>query len=128
VQPAPLAGHGGRGRGDELAVTVHSNQLVAIEALPTTETLIYTVPANKRTIVKSVIATNTNAAANTVAIEVYSGATLLGFFRLYQAAANATGDTVNMELWLVLVTGQTLKGLCSHANSTLLISGSELDI
>jgi hypothetical protein len=128
VQPAPPAGHGGRGRDDELVVSVHSNQLAATTGLGTTEITLYTVPTGKRTIVKSVVLLNTNAAANIAALEVYSGATLLAFMRFYLAITATAGDTVNAQTWFVLNAGQTLKGIATKASVSVLISGSELDI
>jgi hypothetical protein len=108
-------------------VSVHSNQLATV-TVGTTEVTCYTVPTGKRTIVKNIVACNTNAAANTVAIEVYNGATLLAFFRLYTAIEETPGDTVSMLPWIVLNAGQTLKAVSAHASTVLLISGSELTV
>jgi hypothetical protein len=127
VQRAPPAGLLQREPGAGNDVSVHSNQLAATTGLGTTEITLYTVPTGKRTIVKSIVLLNTNAAANIVAIEVYNGATLLAFMRFYLAIEATAGDTVNAQTWFVLNAGQTLKGIATKASASVLISGSELD-
>jgi hypothetical protein len=128
VHPAPPAGSLRAKSRAGAAVSVHSNQLAATTGLGVTEITLYTVPTGKRTIVKSVILLNTNAAANIAALEVYNGATLLAFMRFYLAITATAGDTVNVSTWFVLNAGQTLKAIATKASVSVLISGSELDI
>lgn len=107
-------------------MTTRSTQLGIDVGVGTTEVTLYTVPTGKRSIVKGLQMTNTNAAANFTAIEVYSGATLLGFWREYMAAGGVTGDSITKELWLVLNAGQALKAVSHAASVSVIVSGAEL--
>jgi hypothetical protein len=108
-------------------VSVHSD-LLAAAVQGTTEATLYTVPTGKRTIVKSVVACNTNAAANIVAIEGYSAGTLIWFYRVYLAIEATSGDSSLTLPWIVMDAGQQLRAVATKASAYLAISGSELNI
>lgn len=107
-------------------MTVHSTQLGANEAVGTTEVTIYTVPANIRTIVKGLQLVNNSGSANFIALELYSGSTLLGYWREYMGAAGASGDSITKEIWMVMNAGQTFKAVCHAVSISVILSGSEL--
>lgn len=93
--------------------------------LTTSASAIYTVPANKTTIVKQIIATNTSASAATFTL--YIGAASAGN-AIFSATTVLANDSLVINTSQVLSTGEVLRALAS-ANTTinLTISGVEND-
>ena len=107
-------------------MTVHSTQLGLALTIGTGGTTLYTVPAGKRTIVKSVVLQNLNAAAAQATIAIYNGATELAQWGVHLAAAGAAGDSNADQIWVVLNAGQRLKVFAGAASCSAVASGSEL--
>jgi hypothetical protein len=109
-------------------VTVRSKLLGINASIPTTGTVIYTTPANTRTICKDIIVTNNGGAAAKANIAVLSGATILFNFQLPMAASGAAGDFVDHPLWLVLLPGYSIKVFASVGTIQACLSGAELPL
>jgi hypothetical protein len=109
-------------------VTVHSNQLGFGSAIGVGTTTLYTVPAGKRTIVKSIQTQNLNAAAQRVVYSVKNGATTKWQWSEHPAAVNAAGEFVDRQTWIVMVTGDFLTVTVAAASVEVGVSGSELDL
>ena len=107
-------------------MAVHSTQLATVNAVGTSYSVAYTVPANKRTIVKSIVAWNTFAGANTLQVRIRSGSTTLCTFEFHLATTGAAGDTIYELPWIVLHTGQTLELAVGSSSASVIISGAEL--
>lgn len=109
-------------------MAVHSTQLGANGAIGTGGYTIYTCPAGKRTIVKTIVLQNTAAASNRVGINLslVGGGSVLWHVTL-GASASATESEV-YDLWLVMNAGDSLR-LTPAANSIEAVaSGSELTV
>ena len=93
--------------------------------LTTSASAIYTVPANKTTIVKQIIATNTSASAATFTL--YIGAASVGN-AVFSGTSVAANESLVINTSQVLSTGEILRALAS-ANTAinLTISGVEND-
>jgi hypothetical protein len=104
----------------------HSTQLGHVLDTGSGISTLYTVPAAKRTILKSIVAQNYNAAANVLTVSVWSGSTELFQWAYYLAANPGNGDSVLSLPWVVLNTGQLLKVQTLHASLTVVASGAEL--
>jgi hypothetical protein len=109
-------------------VTVHSTQLGAHQNVGASYVTLYTVPAGKRTIVKSIWARNSNAAAQVAAVQLLlaSGADI--FFFIPLAASPAAGSTLFMPLWVVLNQGDVIKYAAGGTNGDVIVSGAELTV
>lgn len=108
-------------------MTVHSNQLGFGHALGVGTTTLYTCPSLKRTIVKSIVVENTNAATQRLIFQVKNGATTKVQWCEHPAAGSAAGETVFRDLWVVLVAGDVLQVIVAAASVDVIVSGSELD-
>jgi hypothetical protein len=128
VQRAPLAGHGRDPADGVLAVTVYSTQLGSNATINTSGSTIYTVPAGKRTIVKSLAVANFFAGANNAVIAYFHGATLLGYHNVHLATAGSSGDTEVSQPYVVLNAGDSIKVTPSNNGVAVLASGSELTL
>lgn len=93
--------------------------------LTTSAVAIYTVPANRTTIVKQLVATNTSASAATFTLYIGTATAANAVFNATSVAAN---DSLVINLSQVLTTGEVLRALAS-ANTAinLTISGVEND-
>lgn len=93
--------------------------------LTTSAVAIYTVPANRTTIVKQLVATNTSASAATFTLYIGAATAANAVFNATSVAAN---DSLVINLSQVLATGEVLRALAS-ANTAinLTISGVEND-
>jgi hypothetical protein len=109
-------------------MTPRSTQLCAAHITSGSLGLVYTVPAGKRTIVKSLTCYNDHAGTNYLQVVGYTGATELFQVRVYMAAAGSTGDTQELMLWLVLNAGQTVEMAAEASGVQVLMSGAELDL
>lgn len=107
-------------------MTVHSTQLGLELTFSTTHTTVYTVPAGKRTIVKSILIQNQTAAAGTVTIWVQVGSTQLFAINYHLTAAGSVGDSVTLAPWLVLNAGQSLVVATQAGSAGIAFSGAEL--
>lgn len=107
-------------------MTVHSTQLGAHQTIGTGGVTIYTVPANKRAIVKSIWIRNTAGAAQTAAFALIltGGATITIFQPL--AASPAAGSSLYLDLWVILNAGDALKITAGAASLDAIVSGTEL--
>lgn len=109
-------------------MTVHSTQLGHGTAITTAGSVIYTVPAGKRAIVKSVALLNLYAGTNRVLVNftlaaggsVYL-ATTLGAF------ASAT-ESIQLNTWVVLNPGDKIEIDPGSGNVTAIASGAELTL
>lgn len=97
-------------------------RLVGPTVLTTSSVLAYTVPANKTSIIKQVVVTNTTASAATFTLRIGVNDAI------FNAVSVAANDTMLINLSQVLAAGETLYAVAS-ANSTLnlTISGIEND-
>lgn len=109
-------------------MTVHSTQLGADLTLGTGATTLYTVPAGKRTIVKSIVVCNGNAAANFVGFGVIRAGVTIANFRYFVAATSTSGDTVSDLPWIVLNAGDQLLAQAHLASVSVIVSGAELGL
>ena len=109
-------------------MTVHSTRLGAGSALGTGPTTLYTVPSNKRTILKSLMVRNTSSSANGGYLEVaFSGGPTIAWW-VSVAADGSAGGSVQVDLWLVLNVGDVVKWASHAAGADVVISGAELSL
>lgn len=110
-------------------MTVHSKQLGAGAALTAGFHTLYTTPAGKRTIVKSIWLRNNTAGAVTGAWQVViSGGPTVAFFQPL-AATPAAGSTVHLDTWTVLNPGDALQvGGVAGSGIDAIASGAELTL
>ena len=88
--------------------------------LETTEATLYTVPANTKTIVKSIILCNSTASSATVTIKFAGTPVISG----YTVNAN---ETLTIQITGVLEAGATISGLAGTASAiNYYISGIEV--
>jgi hypothetical protein len=104
----------------------HSTQLGSATALGTTDSLLYTVPASKRTIVKSLQAQNNGSSAVWIEWSFFQGSTLLCQIIRPLAAATAAGGSDNFQPWIVLNAGGVIKAHMSAGTGQVILSGAEL--
>jgi hypothetical protein len=109
-------------------VTVHSTRLAAVGVHGAGSTLIYTVPAGKRAIVKSVVVANEAAAANHVSFSIVFGGGTGGFFACQPTASPGAGDTVYLLPWIVMNPGDELHVTVAVNSASILVSGTELTL
>lgn len=107
-------------------MAVHSTQLGAHTGITTAGVTLYTVPAGKRTIVKSVCFQSHAAASQRVFI-VFSSATAgdIALGVTVGAIGSAT-ESMNYECWVVLNAGDKLKVVPVSDNVDAIASGAEL--
>jgi len=86
----------------------------------------YTVPTGYRTIVKSVSVQNTFAGFNRAYVEIYNGATVVGYLIIPLDAPGTQNEAKTIECFQVLEEGWLLKTDALHANVGFWISGAEL--
>jgi hypothetical protein len=109
-------------------VSVASKQLGLGGPIPTTGATIYTVPAGKRTIVKSIQLQNNHTAAQRIIFSVWvAGVNTFAWGVTPGAAASAT-ESMLLTPWLVLEAGQVLKVQPISGTCQLLVSGAELTL
>jgi hypothetical protein len=109
-------------------MTVHSNRLGIAQGISTGVVSVYTVPANKRTIVKNVIIQNNAGAANRVILGIYNGSTVLAAWGLTPGASASATETLTYDSWFVMNAGETLKVNAAASSVEVIVSGSELDL
>lgn len=107
-------------------MSVHSARLAVGPVTSATPATFYTCPTGKRTIVKNIVAQNTNAAANRLQVLLKSGASTLVTFNIYGAALNASGDTTNTLPWIVMNAGDVLQLAAAANGFQVVVSGTEL--
>ena len=92
----------------------------------TTETVMYTVPANRQLVIKEFVICNTSAVDLTITIHIRRAAAVAAVDRRIMSAlvipANAT---VYFPCSIVLNTTGIISGLASVANLTVTVSGEE---
>lgn len=107
-------------------MTVHSTLLGHGASLAIGLHTLYTVPAGKRTIVKSITLYNHGAATNRVVLEATLGGTDTVIADPILAAAGAAGDWLQIACWIVLNAGDALKLSGQSAVVDATASGAEL--
>lgn len=107
-------------------MTVHSTQLGANSAVTTAGATLYTCPAGKRTIVKSVVLENTASASQRVFIEVvlHSGGAIQPSVTL--GANPSATEAIVWSCWIVLNAGDSIKIQPSANGVQAIVSGTEL--
>lgn len=109
-------------------MTVHSTQLGAAAAVGVAGVTVYTVPAGKRTILKGIWLRNTGGAANVAKLELtLVGGTSVFFYVNLDVSANA-GNTVFLNLWVVMNAGDALKMTAAVNSVNIIASGAELTL
>jgi ATP-dependent protease ClpP protease subunit len=110
-------------------VSVHSARLANGPVTSGSLSTFYTCPTGTRTIIKHVIAKNTNAAANRLQVVIKSsGGTILMNFNLFMAITQTAGDTQQLLPWMVMDAGDLLQ-LAAAANGVeVYVSGTELTL
>jgi hypothetical protein len=109
-------------------VSVHSARLGAGVINGSAVANPYTVPAGKRTILKSVCAFNTSASVNNLYIELIVGGVAIATWRVRCAATGSDGDSVVALPWIVFNVGETIRVDCNSASMYFVLSGTELDL
>lgn len=109
-------------------MAVHSTQLGHDAVLSSSTVTLYTTPANKRTIMKSVVCKNLHNAANFVAITFTNTSGDLGYYVLYMAASGSQGDSVDWTPWVVLNAGDKIEAIAQSGNVGIIVSGAELSL
>lgn len=107
---------------------VRSIQLYGGQGTVGSSALVYTVPTGKRTILKSVVATNRNASACLVEVNAFDGSTQIMALDAYLAAAGTEADMLVLEPWAVLEEGQTVQLYVQRSTTYVVISGAELTL
>lgn len=109
---------------------VASSLLYGAEIADASSHVVYTVPLQRRTIVKTVNVRSLITSASHVSISFKdSGITYTGAFFIYTAAAGSQGDCVFQELWAVLNPGTTITvQWAAAAGGFVMISGAELEL
>lgn len=107
-------------------MAVHSTHLGHVLSQGTAEATVYTVPANTRTILKSVVAQNLNAAAQRLTVKVWNGATQLSQYTLDLTATGTAGQSAVSLPWIVLNAGWHITVVASAASISVALSGTEL--
>lgn len=92
--------------------------------------VVYTVPLQRRTILKGIQIRSSAAAAQTLGITVKaSGITTTASMIFHLAAAGSVGDTIIQDIWLVCDTAATITITFSNASGgTVSLSGAELEL
>lgn len=109
-------------------MTVHSTRLGYVTNLGTGGTTFYTVPSGKRTIVKCIHVFNQTGSANRALIIGGAGGANVWVEAIHLAAIGSDGESKFTEPWYVLNVGDTIAGIADHANVTVSVHGTELDI
>jgi hypothetical protein len=107
-------------------MTVHSTQLGANGAIAAGGATLYTVPAGKRTIVKSIVLQNNAAGANRIILRIdlvgggnFSWGVTVG-------AASGASESMLIECWLVMNAGDVFKVNPTSSFVEALVSGAQL--
>ena len=107
-------------------MTTHSTQLGANLDVGTTEHTLYTVPAGKRTIVKSLAACNYASAATTLFVKGKVGSTDVWLLEI-PLGGNTTDTRIWVQpVWIVMNAGDLLRVVANAASVSLVASGAEL--
>lgn len=107
-------------------MTVHSTQLGAGHVVSATGVSFYVVPAGKRTIVKSIVAQNSAAGTNRLAVLGLTGGTAEWWLNAFFTASATQGDTVILSPWIVMNAGDEIEVAATSSGIYLVISGAEL--
>ena len=107
-------------------MTVHSTLLGHAIAIGTSESILYTVPSGKRTIVKSIVATNYTAAAVTLFVKGKQSGSDIWLLEIPLGADTADNRSFTDPVWIVMNAGQQLVALAGTADVSIVVSGSEL--
>lgn len=89
---------------------------------------VYTVPAGKRTILKSMWLRNTFSGANIAKLNLHTGA--FGDVYMYTnlVTSGSSGDTALIPLWVVLLPGDIIKIQPTQSSVEAILSGTELTL
>jgi hypothetical protein len=109
-------------------VTVHSSQLFAGKISVTTLVTLYTVPADIRTILKSLVISNQAGSASRVTVEHVIAGAIAAIIDTFPATGTANGNTILLLPWLVMNTGDVLKVTGTQQPYYIAASGTELDL
>lgn len=107
---------------------VHSTRLGAVDSVTTSSTTAYTVPANVRSILKSITAANYSSSANTLYVTVKNGTTTLFTVTVQCAAAPTVVETTYVLPWIVLNAGEHVELLATASRISASLSGTELQL
>ena len=107
---------------------MHSTQLGAAYSLGTGTTVLYTVPAGYRTILKSIVIHNNAAAAQQPYVGSKHSGTYVWEARVALTANGTVGDTAYIAPWIVLNPGDTLQVVPGAASINIVLSGAELKL
>jgi len=88
-----------------------------------TDTLIYTVPANRRSVVRHIHWVNSTGAAVTLTLSIGADAVATRWFDAYSLA---TGAVLDAFVYLPMEAAETLRARASAINTTLTVSGDEI--
>lgn len=105
---------------------VVSQRLAADATSGTGSRDIYTVPANRRTIIKSIVGINTSGAANRLFVNVIDGGVTITTFTLAWNADGTLKDAQWLQCWIVMREGEVLQVAAENASIHVLVSGAEL--
>lgn len=109
-------------------MAVHSTRLVGQTGLTSGTTNLYTVPAGKRTIVKSILVVNADAAAKRIVLKAMASGVDFCFWVFYCTAVATNGEQQFMEPWTVLNAGEVIRLVAAGTGCTVVISGAELTL
>jgi hypothetical protein len=109
-------------------MTVRSIQLGAGQRTTTAITTLYTVPAGFRTIIKSIVLLNTNAAANNIILTIEISGSTIAAMTFHCAATGSVGDTITQELWIVVNAGELVRIQSTQQPYYYVVSGAQLDL
>lgn len=107
-------------------MSVVSNLLAATSFSDALEHDLYTTPAGRRTIVKSIQVTGAAGAASHATFTVKNGSTGLSIFLADLGASGANGQSAYLFPWVVLPPGYRLSIKFSASGGWVTVSGSEL--
>jgi hypothetical protein len=107
-------------------MTVHSTQLGANGAIAAGGATLYTVPAGKRTILKSVVLQNNAAGANRIIlrIDLVGGGNMS--WGVTVGAAGGASESMVIDCWIVLNAGDVLKVNPTSSFVEAIASGAQL--
>ena len=107
-------------------MTVHSTLLGKGAALSVALHTIYTVPSNKRTILKSITLWNNFAATNRVVVELVLGGVTVVVLDPVLASTGSAGDSYIAAPWIVMNAGDTIQVAPQSHPADVTASGAEL--
>lgn len=109
-------------------MAVHSTRLIGQTGLTAGTTDLYTVPTGKRTIVKSILIVNADAAAKRIVLKARASGVDFCFWVFYCAAVATNGEQQFLEPWTVLNAGETIRLAAAGSACTVVVSGAELTL